>query len=346
MVEFDPEAFGRGLKGLAEGEDSPYICIARAKGLIEAAELHPLAFGLICLPIVKGTYDDSREFLAKNLRTGTENMHAVLAGLNRVAANYRNAEQANLLLPEKVDLPEIKVTATNAKIIFEAAVVYWCKMGLLAMLAQKVSVECARLAVSAGVAAALWLGFMPDDVALSRAHGQWQEAANQLEKFNDDILVKMNALNAAWSGSEAQEAFTRWMDNFREEVEECRDAVAKGADSLKDLYDTLNSECYMAFVATVANLIVLAAMACLSLSCPPLWKAAMEAVGAVLSINTGTRIAYAAAAIKTVLLAIRGIVGTTFVTKKEKGDAGNGVDFEEVALSNEQIEALVRGVNS
>jgi len=284
--------------------------------------------------------------LVKNLRTATENMRAVIAGLNRVAANYRNVEQANLLLPENVDLPEIRVGEANVENYVLAAGLYWCKVGLIAMLTKGVSELCARLAFSAGVAVSLWIGFMPDDVALNRAHAQWLEAAKQLDKFDKDLIDKVSALNKTWSQSEAQEVFTRWISKFAEEVDECKAAVVTGADSITSLIGTLNLEARLAWVSAVGNLLVLAAMEVLGWSFPPsrpVWRVLMEIVGAILSINTDNRIAYATAAVKTVLLAIKSVMEVTFVTKKEQGKlGGNGIDFEEVALSDEQIDVLVR----
>lgn len=76
---------------------------------------------------------------------------------------------------------------------------------------------------------------MPDDVALDRAHAQWLEAAKQLEKFDKDLVDKVSALNKTWSQSEAQEAFTRWISKFVEEVDECKTAIVTRADSLTSL---------------------------------------------------------------------------------------------------------------
>jgi coenzyme F420-reducing hydrogenase delta subunit len=347
MTVYDPEAFGQALKKLAEGDDSPYVHIAKAQRLMEAAELHALAFGLICLPIVKGDYDDSREFLVKNLRTGTKNMQDVIAGLNRVAANYNGVEQANMILPEDLKLPEIKVKETNVENYIEGAVLYFWKIGVIAMLVKGINSASAKLAITAGVSVVLWLGFMPDDAALSKAHSQWKAAADELAKFDDELSTKVSNLNRTWSESTAQQTFNTWIDNFAQEVDECRDAIEKGFTTISTLETTLNTQSHTAFVTAIANLVVLAAMEIAGWSFPPsrpAWKAAMEVVGAIFSITTGTWISFAASSVKALIMTILPIALSTFVEEKKGSGSdseSNGVDFKEVALSQDAIDTLV-----
>jgi hypothetical protein len=346
MPVYDPQAFGQALKQLAEGDDTPYAHISRARHHMEDAELHALAFGLINLMVIKGEYDDSRTFLKDNLVTGSDNMQKVLQGLNRIAANFQNVEQANILVPRDFQMPDVRADNTNVDNYVEGAALYFCKIGLLAMLTQGVSAASAKLAITAGVAVLLWLGYMPDDAAISKAHTNWDKAAEELGEFDANLITITGAFARAWRDDKGQEAFQTWITNFGNEVDECKVAVETGAKSMGSLETTLATQQHTWFLVAVANLIVLAAMEIAGWAFPPskpAWKVAMEIVGAIFSITTGGWMAYAASTVKALVTTLAPLALTTFVTeKKGTGDDldENGVDFNEVKLSDEAINTL------
>lgn len=343
---YDPEGFGRALKGFAEGDETPYGHISKAMGHMKAAELHPVAFGIINIPLVSAEYNQSQDFLTGNLEKGAVNMRAVLTGLNRVAANNRGAEQANLLQPDGFEIPDVEVTDSNIDNWLEGIALYQWKIGLLAMLTKTTSAAASRLAITAGVAAGLWLLFLPDDEALQMAHSRWKLAADELEKFDDNLVNEVTAINNTWEGPAAQ-TFNTYIENFKNEVAECLDAIRTGHESISSTHENLNLQQHTAFATAIANLVALAIMEILSWT-PP-WnrgpmKVAMEVLGAVFSVTTGSLIGYIVATIKGGVTTINTLAEATFVTEKEgDGDdkASNGVDFEEVALSEEDINTLV-----
>lgn len=346
MPVMDPQAFGKALKRLAEGDQTPYAHVSKARLHMEAAEMHALAFGLINLMIVKGDYDDSRKFLADNLTTGSDNMEKVLKGLNRVAANYRNVELANILVPRDFTLPDVRADNSNVDNYVEGATLYFWKIGMLAMFTQGVSAASAKLAVTAGVAALLWLGYMPDDEAISKAHSHWTLAGEELGKFDSQLMSITTDFGRAWE-DKGQEAFQTWITNFANEVDECKVAVETGAKTMSSLETTLATQQHTWFLVAVANLVVLAAMEIAGWAFPPskpAWKAAMEVVGGIFSITTGSWMGYATAVVKalgTTLAPL--VVAQGFVTEK-KGTGSdldeNGVDFNEVKLDDAAINTL------
>lgn len=340
---YDPEGFGRALKGFAEGDDTPYSHISKAWGHMKAAELHPLAFGIINIPIVRADYNESQDYLSGTLETAAQNMRKVLAGLNRVAANNRGAEQANLLKPEEFDIPEVEVTDTNIDNWLEGTALYFWKIGLLAMLTKETSAAAARLAITAGVAVGLWLLFLPDDRALEMAHSRWKQAQDELDKFDDDLIQKVTAINNTWRGP-AAETFNTYIENFKNEVAVCAEAIRVGKESIDATHDALNDQQHTAFLTAVANLVCLAVLEILSWT-PP-WnrgpmKVIMEVLGAVFSVTTGSIIGYITSTIQGGYTTINSFAHAAFVTEKDDPDA-KGPDFEEVALSDDEIDKLVK----
>lgn len=343
---YNPEMFGKALKQLAEGDKSPYIHIARARKHLEEANLHPLAYGIINIPLVSNEYENSRTFLFDNVDKGTKNLSAVIKGLNKVAANNKGAEQANMILPGDVKIEDIKVEESNVDIVAEAAAMYSLKIGVMAALTGGISATAKWLAITAGAAAAIWALFVPDDAALEKAQAHWKEAGKELQDFDEKLVAIMTDFGDAWRG-DAAEAFKAYIERFKNEVGEVREAVETGEGSIDAVHKSLDMQQHQAFLMAVANLVVLIAMEIASWSFPPsrpAWKVAMNIVGALFSITSGSMVAAMTGALKTVGLAIYGLASATFVTEK-KGDGDeldeNGVDFEEVALSQEDINTLV-----
>lgn len=342
---FDPEGFGQALKALAEGEDTPYVRIATAMRHVENTSMHPLAFGVIGGAMVKGEYEQSVTYLTEQLDKGAKTMKAVLAGLNRVAANNQGAEQANLIDPKDIKLPEVKATDSNAEKYIEGAALYFWKIGLLSMLTGVVNEKSRTLAPTAGVAVLLWLLYMPDDEAISKAHSHWTHAADELDAFDRDLQQKMKALNDTWKGP-ASDTFVSFMDGFKGEVDECLSAVRDNATVMARIQIVLTIAQHIAFVHAIANLIVLAALEILKMAPPTRAPAtiAQQIVGGILSVTTGGQIAMFGAYIAELGLAIFGMSLMSFVTEKEGEGSetdSNGVDFKEVALSQDDIDRLV-----
>lgn len=342
---YDPRGFGRALKGFAEGGDTPYSHVSRAWGHMKAAELHPVAFGIINIPIVSAEYNASQDYLTENLEKGAKNMRAVLAGLNRVAANNRGAEQANLLKPGEFEIADVEVTDSNIDNWLQGVALYQWKIGLIAMLTKTTSAAASRLAITAGVAVGLWVLFIPDDEALQTAHSRWKLALDELEAFDDNLIDKSTAIHETWEGP-AAETFKNYIESFKNEVAECREAIRTGHESISSTHEALNLQQWTAFGTAIANLVALAVMEILSWT-PP-WnrgpmKIAMEVLGAVFSVTTGSMVGFIVATIKGGATTINSFAQATFVTEKKGGEdeASNGVDFEEVALGEDDINALV-----
>lgn len=345
MTVYKASDFMKAVQALAEGPSSPYVNMATAQRNLEAATLGGWAFGPVGDLFVSGEYEDSRKFLADNLKTGTGNFGKVLEGLNTVAKNYGAAEQANIVDPSKVTLPKIKEVDGNTETAVEgSAMLYAWKLAGVAMAMFGVTSACGKLAISAIPASVMWALFTPDDAALSTAHSRWISASQALEPIDQNLLDKVEKVNQTWSDGSAWDAFYGYMSSMRKEVAECKAAVDAGAKTLKDIHDDLNTEQVTWFATAVVTLAFLIAMEILGDSfflVKPFAKAAQEIAGAVFSVAVGSWTGYIAGMLVKFWGEALPLITASFVTEKKKSDLGNGVDFKEVAMDQGTLDKLV-----
>lgn len=347
---YDPEGFGQALKNLAEGEENPYLHLATAKRHMEETAMHPLTFGVLGEMLVKGRYDDSREYYLGNLETALGNLQATVGGLNQVAANNAGAEQANMIDPKRIELPEEKFTGGNLDNWIEGTLLYFWKIGLLSMLTGASNKASAGLARGAGVAATLWLSYLPDDDEINRAHSHWQYAELALNKANTELVSRAQSFEQVWKGP-AKDAFDDYVEKFAAELHECETAIRDGASAMTRVQGSLQIFQHLSLLQALTCLVSLAVLELFSWTPPtnrPAVKAAMELLGVLLSYSTVGIMAMIAFFLKDWAVAGYIINGVPFVSEKQPGGKSdgstgtNGVDFAEVALSKEDLATLVR----
>lgn len=345
MTIYKASEFIKAVQSLAEGSSSPYVNMATAQRNLESAVLDGWAFGPIGDLFVQGEYEDSRKFLADNLKTGTGNFGTVLEGLNKVAKRYHAAEQANIIDPSTIKLPKVKDVDSNVETPIEgSAMLYVWKLAGAAMAMFGVTSACGKLAISAIPSSILWALFTPDDTALGTAHSRWIAAGKALESIDQHMLDKVEALNKTWSDGPAWDSFYGYMSKLRKEVAECKAAVDGGAKTLHDIHSELNWEQLGWFGSVVVSLVFLIAMEIWGDSffvVKPLAKAAQEIAGAIVTIYVGSCVAFIAALLAKFWAEAVPLITASFVTEKKKSDEGNGVDFKEVAMSQGTLDKLV-----
>lgn len=352
MTEVDPEGFSAATKELAEGEGSPYARISRARNHLESAELEGLAFGLACTPIVMGQYNDAQSHLFEQLDTGSENMHAVIGGLNTILRNYGAAEAANVVQPSNVETEAPEQGEVWQRWVLAGETMGMAVAGLPAMKAfgsllgmgataaatKAVCVATTKLAIAAGISVAAWATFIPNDPALDQAHAHLEEASDELTTFDDEMVNITDQFARAWEG-DAHDTFSSYLQSLMNEVERCQQAVSGFADALKNIHSSITSQQIHWFAATIGNLVAIIALEVSGNAFPPAKPAAetaKQALGAAFSVLTGSWVAWAVSQVKSTIGMVNNLASID-----AKDDSDEKVDLESVALDQSDIDTMV-----
>jgi uncharacterized protein YukE len=350
MPVYDPNAFVRALKAMAEGDQSPYLRLLAARNHMETAELPLLALGIAGSFFVGDEYEMSRRFFHSNLEWGAENFYQVLKGLQQIGLNYNAVEQANVILPDKVvepPLPELSLSWDDldggAQLLVLAA--GWT-LAIRAMMIATVLKGCAKFSITAILSTVLWALFMPMDTNLTEVHSKWESAAGELAQFNIALTGVMTQFGRAWDGP-AADAFTGYVTKLQQELTEGQFLLQRGAGTLQSLHEHLNFRQHLWFTFTLAILVLFVTLAAIGSAFPPAAgpaKVMMEFVGGMLSKTVSSWIAIIGETCKAVFFGVVPMETKQFVSEKQPWKHGgvqyDGLDLKDVRLTPDAIMTL------
>jgi hypothetical protein len=206
--------------------------------------LHPLAFGVLFSALVSADYEAARKLHSGNLAGGETLLQDMGNGLAAVAANLRKADHASnptgRALSEDEAYHPVKATDDNwDNKLGIAPMLMQVQLAAMALVTMELETEIAEACWTAIIAAVVWMLVIPDDAALSKAIGGWEQAGEHLGKI--DIPKALTSLNdpASWGGP-SRDAFNTWLGRLHEGIESAKDGAEANVKILESLFEALN----------------------------------------------------------------------------------------------------------